>query len=145
MKTTTATLLTASLLAILPGCQTWKPSVSVVKLDSIERSPASNVDIYLDRSQVKRSFKEVGLIIAKEGEWDAYYGTGNEAKLVEMIKTKAMSIGADGLVLLGNEQKMRPGGTVGYASPNLSQGGYMVGASGYGETSTRASAIIYVK
>ncbi len=78
-------------------------------MDSIERSPVSNVDIYLDRSQVKRNFKEVGLIIAKEGEWDAYYGTGNEAKLIDMIKTKAMSIGADGVVLLGNEQKMRPG------------------------------------
>jgi hypothetical protein len=145
MKTITSTLLTASLFAILPACQTWKPSVSVVKLDSIERSPASKVDIYLDRSQVKRNFKEVGLIIAKEGEWDAYYGTGNEAKLIEMIKTKAMSIGADGVVLLGNEQKMRPGGTVGYASPNLSYGGYMAGVSGYGETSARASAIIYVE
>lgn len=145
MKTTTAALLIASLLAILPACQTWKPSVSVVKLDSIERSPASKVDIYLDRSQVKRNFKEVGLIIAKEGEWDAYYGTGDEAKLIDMIKAKAMSIGADGVILLGNEQKMRPGGTVGYATPNLSQGGYMFGVSGYGETNTRASAIIYVE
>jgi hypothetical protein len=144
MKTTTKTLLTASLLAILPACETWKPSVSVVKLDSIERSPASSVDIYLDRSQVKRNFKEVGLIIAKEGEWDAYYGTGNEAKLIDMIKTKAMSIGADGVVLLGNEQKMRPGATMGYATPNLSHGGYMAGVSGYGETSARASAIIYI-
>lgn len=145
MKIITTTLLSASLLVILPACQTWKPSVSVVKLDSIERAPASTVDINLDRSQVKRNFKEVGLIIAKEGEWDAYYGTGNEAKLIDMIKTKAMSIGADGVVLLGNEQKMRPGATVGYATPNLSHGGYMVGVSGYGEASMRASAIIYVE
>lgn len=145
MKTAIAALLAASLLVILPACQTWEPSVSAVKLDSIERSPTSSVDIYLDRSQVKRNFKEVGLIIAKEGEWDAYYGTGNEAKLIDMIKTKAMSFGADGIILLGNEQKMRPGATVGYASPNLSQGGYLLGVSGYGETSARASAIIYIE
>jgi hypothetical protein len=117
----------------------------MVKLDSIERSPVSSVDIYLDRSQVKRKFKEVALIIAKEGEKEAYYGTGDEAKLIDMIKAKAMSIGANGIILLGNEQKMRPGGTVGYATPNLSQGGYMVGVSGYGETNTRASAIIYAE
>jgi hypothetical protein len=145
MKTSTTTLLTASLLAILPACQTWKPSISAVKLDSIERSATSRVDIYLDRSQVKRKFKEVGLIIAKEGEWDAYYGTGNEAKLIDMIKTKAMSIGADGIILLSNEQKMRPGATAGYATPNLSQGGYLMGVSGYGETSARASAITYIE
>lgn len=140
MNNLIVTTLAAASLALLPSCQTWKPSVSAVKLDSIERPPTSSVDIYLDRSQVKRHFKEVGLIIAKEGEWDAYYGLGNEAKLIAMIKTKAMSIGADGIVLLGNEQKMRPGATVGYA-----QGGYLTGVSGYGETNARASAIIYVR
>jgi|688.fasta_scaffold544391_2 hypothetical protein len=144
MKYLIVTLFSAANLALLSSCQTWKPSVTAVKLDTNERVPTSRVDIYLDRSQVKRQFKEVGLIVAKEGEWDAYYGLGNEAKLIDMIKTKAMSIGADGIVLLGNDQKMRPGATVGYAFAN-SQGGYLTGVSGYGETSARASAIIYVR
>ncbi len=33
---------------------------------------------------MRRKFKEIGLIISDEGEWDAYYGTGNEA-LLELL------------------------------------------------------------
>jgi hypothetical protein len=73
-------------------------SVKVARFDAIERRPTTTVDVYSNFENIDRGYKEIALITADDEGW----GT-SETDLLEHLKKKAMSIGADAIVLQAGE------------------------------------------
>ena len=111
------------------GCA---PTVSVTRFDSATHAGATtNVEVFTDRANVKRAYKEIGIIIADDNEAGAW-GMSNEGSLIQKAIVQARSIGADAIILLPTESQQR---NIGYGGAYNSVNRRIV----------RASAISYTK
>ena len=77
------------------------PLIKVSRFDNAERSPTSELDIYTSFESITKQYKEIALITAK----DRSIEEKSETELIEYLKTKAMGIGADAIVLQTGEIK----------------------------------------
>lgn len=131
------------LASLFSGCSSWSPSVDTTLLGHETVGPAKSsgqIIVYMDASTIGRPYKELALLSAKEGEWDAYYGTGSLAKMIDNLKQEAARIGADAIVIGGTRDKQRPGSTVGSYTNTY---GSAVGYGSYSAAETQAIAIIF--
>jgi hypothetical protein len=87
----------------LTSCTT----VAVSSFDGQRRPPTTgNVEVHTDRANIKRPYREIGLVVVDDGESGAW-GLSSEATLIQKLIAKARSIGADGVILLPSEQQQR--------------------------------------
>lgn len=118
MKTFTPVLLAI----LLYGCG---PSIKYAPFDSQYRSPTLVVDVYSDVSRVTRKYKEIGIVTAR--------GDDNEEKLLQELRERAASKGADAIIIEASEPLRR--------RPNR------IGAISWGGAAKamRAIAIVYIQ
>ena len=104
------------------------PLVKVAQFDNIERSPTSELDIYTSFESIKRQYKEIALITAKDRIVEK-----SETELIEDLKRRAMEIGADAIVLQAGEIK------------SSTSDSYTFGTYTTHQRIARATAIVYLK
>lgn len=96
--------------ALLAACA---PSVSVASLNggSKVRSPSTSVEVFTNRSLVKKPYDEIALITVN----DRGYSNIPESTLIADLVKKAKALGADGIILL-SRTVAGDGGTVVYGT-----------------------------
>jgi len=99
--------------------------VRVTKFGPLPSSPkVGNIDVYTSHEAIKKPYKEIALITAKDG---------SESKLLEKLISKAKEIGADGIIILSQDKQL-----IGIPS---SEGGTLIISSRI----VRGTAIVYEK
>jgi hypothetical protein len=104
------------------------PTVNVSQF-SASRTPTAHVDVFTDRANVGRPFREIGLIVVDDKESGAW-GMSDETSLIGKAKAKAMTLGANAIILLPSELQQR----------NI---GYGLAHNSVNRRFVRASAIVY--
>jgi hypothetical protein len=84
----------ALVILFISGCS----SVKFIPLDSATYPPTDSVKVYWEKPNVP--YKEFGVITAESSE-------GGEEKLLNMVKEKAMAVGAQGIIVRPPNQRTR--------------------------------------
>lgn len=82
------------IILFISGCS----NVKFIPLDSATYPPTDSVKVYLEKPNVP--YKELGVITAESSD-------GGEGKLLNMLKEKAMAIGAHGIIVRPPSQRTR--------------------------------------
>lgn len=80
----------------LAGCA----STQAVRLDGTQRqaTDANRIQVVLDRAQLKRSVKDIGMITVDDGE-GAAWGVSDDNKLMAEARKQAAAMGAHGIIV----------------------------------------------
>ena len=76
---------------------------SIVKYTSFDETayqPTTKIEIFSNPGNIKIEYKEIGLITASDNGWDK-----SESELIGEIRKKALTIGADAVILQNQIQK----------------------------------------
>lgn len=119
------------LLAGLVFTAACAPKVEVVPYIQQFPDPTENVDVYQSVQAVDREYKEIALITVDDGGWEK-----SEADLLTRALARARKIGADAVIVMGQEQRV--------------DGAYVTPDQGYGQVAVasnrrivRVTAIVY--
>ena len=97
---------------LLASSVTCSPVASMVKLEGYEiRTPTTQVKIYRDEKNVERPYEEMALLElnGRCGTLECFYNA---------IETRALEIGADGVIMHPNESRMEHYTHIGLLSCN---------------------------
>jgi len=115
------------------------PSIQVARLDNVQRGPtADNIEVYTDRNNIKRPYKEIALLTVEESDFG-----NNDQEMLDSLVSRAKQIGANAIILLSQETQSE-GGYIYTTSKNKKK--TSSSTSHYVESKRkvmRASAIVY--